>query len=160
MVLRFLYFMYYYRVTPKLSNFTTFFVQAVVFHVEKHPVFHWFEQCVTFDAFPAPSYELAYNLAGTVAMYIGPLTAIGFCYGAIVLRLYRMGEQHIAVSFCCGAIVLRLYRMGEQHIAVSFCYGAIVLRLYRMGKVHIAVSFCYGAIVLRLNQDVWSAIAI
>lgn len=67
-------------------------MQAIIFHVEKHPDFAWFEQCVTFDAFPDPRYELAYNLAGTVAMYLGPLAAIAFCYGAIVLRIYRVGE--------------------------------------------------------------------
>ena len=90
-----------------------FFDQAVIFHVERHPVFEWFEQCVTFKAFPTPEFELAYNLAGTVAMYLGPLSAIAFCYGAIVIRLYRNGKSFIIFSFkllkylfCCNIHVV------------------------------------------------------
>ncbi|KAF2358697.1 G protein-coupled receptor rhodopsin-like, partial [Trinorchestia longiramus] len=74
--------------------------QAFIFHVEKHPEHTWFEQCVTFNAFPDSRYELAYNLAGTVAMYLGPLFTIIFCYGAIVLRIYgvAVGQEPVVLG--------------------------------------------------------------
>ncbi|KAK7065922.1 hypothetical protein SK128_018508, partial [Halocaridina rubra] len=64
-------------------------VKSIIFHVEKHPDFPGFEQCVTFNSFPSPTYELIYNIAGFVAMYALPLTTIVICYGSIVIVLYR-----------------------------------------------------------------------
>ncbi|XP_068249134.1 gonadotropin-releasing hormone receptor-like [Palaemon carinicauda] len=63
--------------------------QMFIFHVETHPEFPWFEQCVTFNSFPSPTYELVYIVAGFVAMYALPLTTIVICYGSIVIVLYR-----------------------------------------------------------------------
>ncbi|XP_045585574.1 gonadotropin-releasing hormone receptor [Procambarus clarkii] len=63
--------------------------QTVIFHVEQHPDHPWFEQCVTFHSFPSPTYELLYNVAGFIAMYAIPLLTILFCYGSIVIVLYR-----------------------------------------------------------------------
>ncbi|KAA0190107.1 hypothetical protein HAZT_HAZT005455 [Hyalella azteca] len=71
--------------------------QTVIFHVEKHPQHRWFEQCVTFNAFPDTRYELAYNLGVTFAIYVAPLTTIAFCYGAIVVRIYRVDAGNDAV---------------------------------------------------------------
>ena len=61
----------------------------IIFHVEIHPEYPWFQQCVTFHSFPSPAYELAYNVAGFVAMYALPLLTILFCYGSIVCALYK-----------------------------------------------------------------------
>ncbi|XP_066983882.1 adipokinetic hormone/corazonin-related peptide receptor variant I-like [Macrobrachium rosenbergii] len=63
--------------------------QMFIFHVEAHPEFPWFQQCVTFNSFPSPTYELVYIVAGFVAMYALPLTTIVICYGSIVIVLYR-----------------------------------------------------------------------
>ncbi|XP_042206520.1 gonadotropin-releasing hormone receptor-like [Homarus americanus] len=63
--------------------------QTLIFHVESHPDHPWFEQCVTFHSFPSPTYELLYNVAGFLAMYAIPLLTIIFCYGSIVIVLYR-----------------------------------------------------------------------
>ncbi|ROT84956.1 putative adipokinetic hormone receptor isoform X2 [Penaeus vannamei] len=63
--------------------------QTMIFHVEKHPEYPWFEQCVTFNSFPSPTVELMYNVAGFLAMYAVPLCTIVFCYGSIVIVLYR-----------------------------------------------------------------------
>ena len=61
----------------------------LIFHVEKHPKFPSFEQCVTFNSFPNQAVEQAYNFVGFVAMYAIPLSTILFCYGSIVCVLYR-----------------------------------------------------------------------
>ncbi|KAK7017018.1 hypothetical protein SK128_019762 [Halocaridina rubra] len=66
--------------------------QMIIFHVEKHPEFPWFEQCVTFNSFPSPTYELIYMAVGFVAMYALPLTTIVFCYGSIVIVLYKKDD--------------------------------------------------------------------
>ncbi|XP_063596060.1 gonadotropin-releasing hormone receptor-like [Penaeus indicus] len=63
--------------------------QTMIFHVEQHPEYPWFEQCVTFNSFPSPTVELMYNVAGFLAMYAIPLCTIVFCYGSIVIVLYR-----------------------------------------------------------------------
>ncbi|KAL7634165.1 UNVERIFIED_CONTAM: hypothetical protein RMT77_015493 [Armadillidium vulgare] len=69
------------------------FPQAIIFHVERHPYFTWFEQCVTFNSFPTKELELAYNIAGFLGMHLIPMIAIVFCYGSIVFALYRSVDK-------------------------------------------------------------------
>ncbi|XP_050402450.1 adipokinetic hormone/corazonin-related peptide receptor variant I isoform X2 [Patella vulgata] len=74
--------------------------QSVIFHVEQHPVFTWFEQCVTFNFFPSQSHELAYNLFNVITVYVMPLVVITTSYCLILCKIYRnstmvKGERHI-----------------------------------------------------------------
>ena len=65
-----------------------FCFQSVIFHVEEHPDFPWFHQCVTFNFFPSTSHEVAYNLFNMAAMYIAPLIVIIVTYLLIFYRIY------------------------------------------------------------------------
>ena len=63
--------------------------QLYIFHVETHPQFTWYTQCVTFHSFPSPAWETAYTVFGMVMMYGVPLVAIIFTYTIILLTIYR-----------------------------------------------------------------------
>uniref|UniRef100_A0A1Y1LEK9 G-protein coupled receptors family 1 profile domain-containing protein n=2 Tax=Photinus pyralis TaxID=7054 RepID=A0A1Y1LEK9_PHOPY len=63
--------------------------QAVVFHVEIHPNVTWYKQCITYHSFPTDEYELVYLIFGMVAMYAFPLIVFIYCYGAILLEIFR-----------------------------------------------------------------------
>lgn len=65
-------------------------VKSFIFHVETHPVFKWYEQCVTFNSFPSQEYELAYNFFGFVFLYGIPLIMIIVCYSRILFEIYRI----------------------------------------------------------------------
>lgn len=63
--------------------------QLYIFHVETHPQFTWYTQCVTFNSFPSPAVETAYTVFGMVMMYVVPLVAIIFTYTIILVTIYR-----------------------------------------------------------------------
>ena len=63
--------------------------QMVVFHVEKHPDYPWYEQCVTFNTFSSRLHEFFYFLMGMVFLYVLPLLVILVCYGGIIFHLHR-----------------------------------------------------------------------
>lgn len=60
--------------------------QSVIFHLERHPNYTWYHQCVTFNFFPSHDHELAYNLFNFVAVYLVPLIVIIVSY-ALILRV-------------------------------------------------------------------------
>ncbi|XP_046398652.1 adipokinetic hormone/corazonin-related peptide receptor variant I-like isoform X2 [Ischnura elegans] len=71
--------------------------QAIVFHVEVHPDFEDFTQCVTFHSFPSRELELTYSICGSAGFYIIPLIVISFCYTSIFNELSKKSaetEQH------------------------------------------------------------------
>ncbi|ODM93171.1 Gonadotropin-releasing hormone II receptor [Orchesella cincta] len=68
--------------------------QSFIFHVEKHPKFKWYEQCVTFNSFPSRVVELFYNFFGFFFLYGFPLVMIIFCYSSILLKIYSVGSQN------------------------------------------------------------------
>ena len=76
-------------VTPVLS----FSFQSVIFHVQRHPYFPWFTQCVTYDFFPSVSHEMAYNLFNITAMYLAPLVVIIIAYSLILCEIYRQSKE-------------------------------------------------------------------
>lgn len=57
--------------------------------MESHPVYTWYEQCITFNSFPEPKYELMYNFFGFVLLYGVPLITILFCYTCILYKIYK-----------------------------------------------------------------------
>lgn len=67
--------------------------QSVIFHVERHPVHTWFTQCVTFNFFPTPMHELAYNLFNIITVYGLPLTIISTSYIIILCEISKKTKQ-------------------------------------------------------------------
>lgn len=65
----------------------------VVFHVEAHPKFTWYEQCITFNTFPSFTHELTYSLFGMVMMYWFPLIVIIYTYTSILAEMYRRSKD-------------------------------------------------------------------
>ena len=68
-------------------------VQSVIFHVERHPTYRWFTQCVTFNFFPTPMHELAYNLFNVIALYGLPLVIITASYSLILCEISKKTRQ-------------------------------------------------------------------
>lgn len=50
--------------------------KLLLFSVQSHPIYVWFEQCVMFDAFAFEWQERIYNIASLVALYFAPLFVI------------------------------------------------------------------------------------
>ncbi|XP_012272111.1 gonadotropin-releasing hormone II receptor isoform X2 [Orussus abietinus] len=67
--------------------------QMLVFHVETHPNFTWYEQCVTYNTFPSYTHELTYSLFGMVTMYAFPLIVIIYTYSSILAEIYRKSQE-------------------------------------------------------------------
>ncbi|XP_076465191.1 adipokinetic hormone/corazonin-related peptide receptor variant I-like isoform X2 [Babylonia areolata] len=67
--------------------------QSVIFHVERHPTHRWFTQCVTFNFFPTPLHELAYNLFNVIALYGLPLVIITASYSLILCEISKKTRQ-------------------------------------------------------------------
>ncbi|CAL1526982.1 unnamed protein product [Lymnaea stagnalis] len=76
------------------ASFISSFPQSIIFHVETHPTFKWFSQCVTFNFFPTPTHELAYLIFNCVAVYLLPLVVILTCYLLIFLKISQQHAKH------------------------------------------------------------------
>ena len=76
-----------------LNAFHFFYFQSVIFHVERHPVYTWFEQCVTFNFFPTPTHELAYNLFNVITVYLLPLVVITTSYTGILYTISKNARK-------------------------------------------------------------------
>lgn len=70
--------------------------QIYIFHVEAHPQFTWYTQCVTYNSFPSAAWETAYTIFGMVMMYLVPLLVIIITYTFILLTIYQ--KSHAATS--------------------------------------------------------------
>ena len=69
--------------------------QTVVFHVEKHPQFQWYEQCVTifFTSTLSREYEFLYFLMGMMFLYVLPFIVILVTYGGIIWHLHTKSRR-------------------------------------------------------------------
>ncbi|XP_033218326.1 gonadotropin-releasing hormone II receptor [Belonocnema kinseyi] len=67
--------------------------QMLVFHVETHPNFTWYEQCITFNTFPSFTHELTYSLFGMLMMYWLPLIVIIYSYTSILVEIYKRSRD-------------------------------------------------------------------
>ena len=87
-------------IAPKIAKFlilkSTFSLlipislpQMVVFHVDSHPDYPWYEQCVTYGTFSSRLYEFLYFLMGMIFLYILPLVVILVTYGGIIIHLHK-----------------------------------------------------------------------
>ena len=73
--------------------FLFLYFQSVIFHVERHPKYPQFSQCVTFHFFPSPAHELAYNLFNMIAVYGAPLLIIIVSYSLILIEISRKSRE-------------------------------------------------------------------
>ncbi|KAK4305625.1 hypothetical protein Pmani_022483, partial [Petrolisthes manimaculis] len=60
---------------------------SVIFHVDSHPLFDNFHQCVTFGFFKTQAEEVTYNIFCLVAMYFLPLVVIIIVYFRILWEI-------------------------------------------------------------------------
>ncbi|XP_040581282.1 adipokinetic hormone/corazonin-related peptide receptor variant I [Lepeophtheirus salmonis] len=63
--------------------------QMYIFHVESHPKYPWYTQCVTFNSFPSQAYETAYTIFGMIMMYLFPLIVIIVTYTIILTTIFK-----------------------------------------------------------------------
>nr|XP_045594359.1 adipokinetic hormone/corazonin-related peptide receptor variant I-like [Procambarus clarkii] len=67
--------------------------QSVIFHVDTHPVFQNFKQCVTFGFFRTQVEEMTYNLFCLAAMYFMPLLVIIVVYLRILWEISQKSKD-------------------------------------------------------------------
>ncbi|KAK6978893.1 gonadotropin-releasing hormone receptor, partial [Biomphalaria glabrata] len=68
--------------------------QSIIFHVEYHPVYSWFSQCVTFNFFESDFHELAYDIFSCAAVYVTPLFIMVVMYTRIFVKLSHQQYKH------------------------------------------------------------------
>ncbi|KAK0067007.1 gonadotropin-releasing hormone II receptor [Biomphalaria pfeifferi] len=68
--------------------------QSVIFHLEYHPVFTWFSQCITFNFFSSELDEMVYDVFVFVAVYAAPLLIMVTMYTLILIKLCRQHTKH------------------------------------------------------------------
>ncbi len=61
-------------------------LQIYIFHVETHPHFRWYTQCVTYHSFPTPAWERLYTIFGMVFTY---LVRALYCSKGTVIHTYE-----------------------------------------------------------------------
>ncbi|CAG2102264.1 unnamed protein product [Medioppia subpectinata] len=67
--------------------------QSIIYHVESHPDYPSFEQCVTFNFFKTAWKETFYNIFCVMALYVIPLLIIICCYTRILWEIYRRSKD-------------------------------------------------------------------
>ncbi|XP_035211010.1 gonadotropin-releasing hormone II receptor-like isoform X2 [Stegodyphus dumicola] len=67
--------------------------QSVIFHVESHPDYPQFLQCVSFNFFPTVYHKMAYNIFCLLALYGVPLLIIIVCYSRILWEISRRSRD-------------------------------------------------------------------
>ncbi|XP_065157122.1 adipokinetic hormone/corazonin-related peptide receptor variant I-like [Atheta coriaria] len=67
--------------------------QILIFHVETHPHFANFTQCVSFDSFASPRHEFLYNILCLTMMYFLPLTIIIAAYASILYKMWHKARE-------------------------------------------------------------------
>ena len=76
-------------------------------------MFKWFTQCVTFNFFPTPLHEMAYNIFNFIMVYMLPLIVIVVTYTLILIQISR-NARNVTVNprkcesgrFTTGPIVI------------------------------------------------------
>jgi hypothetical protein len=63
--------------------------QTFIFHLDRHPDYPWYEQCVTFGTFNSRLYEFLYFFMGMIFLYILPFVVIIVTYGGIIIHLHK-----------------------------------------------------------------------
>ncbi|XP_042900353.1 adipokinetic hormone/corazonin-related peptide receptor variant I-like isoform X2 [Parasteatoda tepidariorum] len=68
--------------------------QSVIFHLESHPDYPEFIQCVSFNFFPTKYHKMAYNIFCLLALYGVPLVIIIFCYSCILWEISKRSRDN------------------------------------------------------------------
>ncbi|XP_070162740.1 adipokinetic hormone/corazonin-related peptide receptor variant I-like isoform X2 [Polyergus mexicanus] len=67
--------------------------QMLVFHLETHPNYTCYTQCITFNFFPSYVHEISYTLFGMLIMYWFPLIVIFYTYSSIFMEICRRSKE-------------------------------------------------------------------
>lgn len=67
--------------------------QSIIYHIERHPSFPTFEQCVTFNFFSTLWKDALYNLFCVTVLYLVPLLIIICCYARISWEIYQRSRN-------------------------------------------------------------------
>lgn len=67
--------------------------QMLVFHLETHPIYTCFTQCITFNTFSSYVHELLYSLFVMMTMFWFPLIVIFFTYISIFMEISRRSQE-------------------------------------------------------------------
>ncbi|CAG2221400.1 adipokinetic hormone/corazonin-related peptide receptor variant I-like [Mytilus edulis] len=113
--------------------------QSIIFHVERHPIFTWYTQCVTFGFFPTPRHELAYNLFNLITVYVTPLVIITTSYCLILHKISKNAK--LAKDDCLeyGEFKYRCHTYPAHHCARAGKIGKARIRTLKMTLVIVTV---------------------
>ena len=64
-------------------------LQIYIFHVDTHPKFTWYTQCVDFGSYPSPAWQQAYMLFDAVLLFFVPLAVIIVTYTIILITINK-----------------------------------------------------------------------
>ena len=98
--------------------FFTFQLQSVIFHIEAHPDYPLFVQCVTFNFFPSHAHELAYNAFNFITIYVFPLIVIIISYALILKEINLKTKEHRGTGLISSLFL---------YISIIFLYKCIYL---------------------------------
>ncbi|PSN54063.1 hypothetical protein C0J52_03123 [Blattella germanica] len=76
-----------------------------IFHVQQHPVFTWYEQCLDFDMFPTQLYQFWYRILNMVLVYGFPLLVIFISYACILTEIFRRYQLSSDENFRRSSLV-------------------------------------------------------
>ncbi|XP_011136225.2 gonadotropin-releasing hormone receptor isoform X1 [Harpegnathos saltator] len=95
--------------------------QMLVFHLEAHPKYTCYKQCITFNTFPSKMHELSYSLFVMMTMFWFPLIVIFYTYISIFVEICRRSREdrirRSSIAFLSRARV-RTLKMTITIIAV------------------------------------------
>nr|CAP19988.1 G protein coupled receptor [Crassostrea gigas] len=109
--------------------------QSVIFHVETHPKYRTFRQCVTFNFFPSHNHELAYNLFNLITLYALPLLIITTSYSLILWEISKKTKQCKEETKCLST------RSRLRRSSVGNMERARIRTL----KMTLVIGFCQSA---------------
>lgn len=67
--------------------------QSIIFHIESHPLYDWFQQCVVYNFFKSPAHQMAYLMFTFFAMYLLPLIVITVSYTIILYVVIKKTRE-------------------------------------------------------------------
>ncbi|XP_069960386.1 adipokinetic hormone/corazonin-related peptide receptor variant I [Cherax quadricarinatus] len=120
--------------------FTCSLPQVIIFHVEHHPTFTYYVQCVTFNFFPSLHHEMVYNLFCLVMLYVAPLSIIIVFYGAIVITIFQKSR------LSCDETTIRrssLGYLGRARARTIKMTVSIVLAFFVCWTPYVVISLWY-----------------
>lgn len=98
--------------------------QVLIFHVENHPKYPYYTQCVTFNSFihSKPEYDLLYRIFGMIMMYALPFVLLIILHSSIAIQLYKISHSAPGTFGIPGEVtVIKLFtkkrRVAEQYVS-------------------------------------------